>query len=104
MREMKVGDWIVIRGNFLPEIRQIVKLTERMVVASRTDSWERWRWERWRSVRRTAILYAGTEQGARRLQEYLVSSEALYTTEHKAALARKHQRQEKLVAEAEAAT
>jgi hypothetical protein len=95
---MKVGDWIVVRGNYKPELRQIVKLTPRMVDAiDDPHGWKR----PWRAPL-TAILYAGTERRARWLLERLVSSDALYTEEHKAALRRKTQRQEKLVAEAAA--
>ena len=97
---MKKDDWIVVRGNFRPELRQVVKVTERMVQAiddpHRKDSWKR----PWQCAR-TAVLFCGTESRARWLLERLTSSEAAHTTEEdKAALRRKNERQEKYIADA----
>lgn len=96
---MQKDDWIVIQGNFRPELRQIVKVTERMVQAiddpHRKDSWKR----PWQCAQ-TAVLFCGTESRARWLLERLTSSEALYTEENRAALRRKNERQEKYIADA----
>jgi hypothetical protein len=32
---MKKDDWIVVQGRFRPELRQVVKVTERMAAASK---------------------------------------------------------------------